>query len=246
MNFSNSSSRNLKVDIFLSSSPSFYSLSCIPSRESTSMSLSLLFSRETHDLRHKCTSLTQAYDQASAKCDTLSQALTQEKDEHNEAITSKERALRALSQENLALQERVATLEKQLQACTDDLFRLQPLSQVPDSMIAQRLEDLNVQICDWIAVEISRSMDEHENVGGPLKLFHHGKNRHAKAFLAEYPEFGGEYYVRSVLQQHLQQVLFDDRLLLFALDRSSSKLLHAIEHGMFQLKPSRGKVDRIL
>ena len=86
-------------------------------------------------------------------------------------------------------------------------------------------------------------MDEHKEPGSQLRLFHHGKNRQAKAFLTAYPEFGGEYYVRSVLQQHLQQVLFDHTLLLFALDRNSSILLQTIEQGMSQLKPSRGKHD---
>ena len=190
---------------------------------------SIFGTRETHDLPSESTSLLQA--------------LTQEKDEdeHTEAITSKERALKVVTHENLTLRERVATLEKELQACKDDLFRLQPLSQVPDSTIAQHLEDLNTQICDWIAVEISRSMDEHRQPGDEPKLFYHGKNRYARAFLADYPESGGEYYVRSVLHHQLQHVLFSDTILLFALDRDFSLFLQSIEHGMSQLEPSRGR-----
>ena len=70
------------------------------------------------------------------------------------------RELSSLRKENTTVRGRVAMLEKELQACKDDLFRLQPVSQVPDSTIVQRLEYLNVQICDWIASEASRSMDE--------------------------------------------------------------------------------------
>lgn len=211
------------------------------------MSLSSFFGRERdrelYDLRRQVESLSQAYNQASAGSHSLAQTLTKEKAEYNEAIASKERDMRVLCEENLALQGRIATIQKELQACKDDLFRLQPVSQLPDSTIAQRFEDLNVQIEDWIAAEIARSTDEHRQPGNQPKLFHHGENENAKAFLAKYPEFGGEYYVRSVLQQYLQQVLFHDTILLFALDRGFSVSLQNIENGMSQLKPSRGKHD---
>ena len=236
VNFQQPIPRNFLVDVSCSSSPLFLPPSTVARQGNyqSSMSFSSLFSRETSDLRHKCIS--------------LSQALERQKAEHNEAITSKgraltsmESALSAVNQENLTFQACIVDLKKELQACKDDLFRLQPLSHVPDSTIAQRLEDLNIQICDWIAAEVLRSIDEHEEHDSQLKLFYHGGNRHAKAFLAEYPDFGREYYVRSVLQQHLQQVLFDDKILLFALDQGDSMFLQFIEHGMSRLEPSRGK-----
>lgn len=158
-------------------------------------------------------------------------------------FTTAMRELSSLREEKTTLRGQKVILEKELQACKDDLFRMQPVSQVTDSTIAQRLEYLNVQICDWIASEVSRSMDEwqRKHPGRQPKLFHHGGDTAAKAFLTQYPEMGGEYLVRSVLHRFLQQNLFNDGTALFGLDTNAASLLEAIEQGMSKLQPQRGK-----
>ena len=188
--------------------------------------------RELSDLQKQYASLQQAYSQSESERQRVMALTVQDM-----------REISALREKQATLQERNAALERALQACKDDLFRMQPRTQVSDSTIAQRFEHLNDQICDWIDNEISRSMDECQSIhpGTQPKLFHHDEDPTTKGFLAHYPDTGGEYIIRFMLHFAIQRKLLSDQIFLFHLDTTAAKYLKYVEKGMTQLQPPKGE-----
>ncbi|KAL8719796.1 MAG: hypothetical protein Q9225_003231 [Loekoesia sp. 1 TL-2023] len=90
---------------------------------------------------------------------------------------------------------RNSALEQQLQACKDDLFRMQPRSEVPDSAIAQAYGDLYEYIASWVEGEISRfeASCRKTHHGSLPELFYHGGLPEVEAVLSAHPKSGGEY-----------------------------------------------------
>ncbi|KAI4195682.1 MAG: hypothetical protein LQ346_003375 [Caloplaca aetnensis] len=133
-------------------------------------------------------------------------------------------------------------LKQQLQACKDDLFRMQPKSEVPDSIVAQAYDDLHEHISTWVEGEISRFEANHRHGRfGPLPdLFHHANETAIKKFLAAHPTSGGEYLVQCVIQTMLQETIFDPEILLLGLDRGYAALLQGIERNMAEAQPPKG------
>ena len=165
---------------------------------------------------------------------------------YDQALATNEQDLRELSAlraSKSALLGRIAVLQSELQACKDDLFRMQPTSQVPDSMIAQRFQSLDAQICDWIGTEISRFLDKWQpkHSGDQPKLFDHCGDPTTKGFLACYPDTGGEHMVRSIIHYYFQKQLLGDKILLFGLDDIPVGWLKWIEQSMSKLQPQRGE-----
>ncbi|KAL8789356.1 MAG: hypothetical protein Q9195_006883 [Heterodermia aff. obscurata] len=98
------------------------------------------------ELQHRYASLLNAYNELKIKHDQLLATHKQNMPE-----------LLALREFKPALQSRNAVLHRELQACKDDLFRVQPTSQVPDSTIAEHFESLDARICDWIEAATIRT-----------------------------------------------------------------------------------------
>lgn len=188
--------------------------------------------RELSELQKQHASLQQAYDRGKVEYDQVMAAKLEDQKE-----------LSASREQNINLQKRINALENELQACKDDLFRLQPLSQVPDSIIAQRFENLDNVICNWIDTEISQFMDEwgskYPNVDP--KLFHHNGDPAIKTILAKYPNTGGEHVIRSIVHRHFQKKLFADRVFLFGVNARLLDSLKLVEEHMSRMQPPRGK-----
>lgn len=172
----------------------------------------------------------------------LQQASNEGNHEYDRVVKSNMREISTLREKNSSLHERNTVLERELQACKDDLFRMQPLSQLPDSTIAQRFETLNDNICDWIDQEISLYLDEWhpKSPEAQPKLFHHNGDSTVRGFLAQYPDTGGDNIIRFTLHCFIQKKLFSDEVLLVGLSSSDSEWLRWIEHGMSRLQPPRG------
>ncbi len=134
------------------------------------------------------------------------------------------------------------TLKQQLQACKDDLFRMQPKSEVPDSTVAQAYDDLHEHISTWVEAEISRFEANHRHGRfGPLPdMFHHANETAIKRLLAAYPTSGGEYLVRCVVQTMLQETIFDPKIVLLGLDKGHAALLQRIQRKMAGARPPKG------
>lgn len=170
------------------------------------------------------------------------EALNDGKCEYDRVMESNMRELSTLREKNSSLLERNTILERELQACKDDLFRMQPFSQLPDSIIAQRFELLNDSICDWIDQEISLYLDEWhpKSPESQPQLFHHNGDSTMRGFLAQYPDTGGDNIIRFMLHCFIQKKLFSGEVLLVGLRSSDSEWLRWVERGMSQLQPLRG------
>lgn len=134
------------------------------------------------------------------------------------------------------------TLKQQLQACKDDLFRMQPKSEVPDSVVAQAYDDLHEHISTWVEGEISRfEVDHRKGRFEPLPdVFHHGNQITVQRFLEAHPTSGGEYLVRCIVQMMLQETIFDQDIVLLGLDEKHAALLQSIERSMGEAQPPKG------
>lgn len=186
---------------------------------------------ELADLRTSFDSLETRYHKKVAKLDRLKAKLRWNK-----------RQKRVLQKDNQVLRNRNAILKKELQACKDDLFRMQPASQITDSTIAQNFESLDDAINDWIDTEIARFTDKWQSKHGNTepKLFHHNDDPALIDFLLKYPDTGGEYVIRYEIHRCLQEALFGDDTILVGLQADSVNFLLCIEQGMRGLKPPRG------
>lgn len=143
-----------------------------------------------------------------------------------------------------ATRQQNTSINLELQACKDDLFRLQPRSEIPDSALAQAYEELHVHISRWLEDEICHFETKYrERHHGPLpNLFNHQDRTAVKQLLSEYPTLGGEFFVRCLIQFKLHQEIFSDDILLLGLDEQETALLRLIERSMDE-KTLRGKVS---
>lgn len=134
------------------------------------------------------------------------------------------------------------SLEQALQACKDDLFRMNPSSNIPDSEITQGYDNLYEHISGWMEAEISRSERSLRKTQPGLlpDLFHHGGMPQAKKLLLLYPNSGGEYFIRCIVEMMLQKFVLSKDILLVGLDERTSTLLRGIEQSMANAKPPRG------
>ena len=110
--------------------------------------------------------------------------------------------------------------QQQLQACKDDLFRLQPIAQTPDSDIARGFNDLCHQIVGFIDEEVLAFSAAQPNAD-PSQIFSAGKIASVQLFLNKYPN-AGEYIVRYFIHGFLQEKIFSDGVYLLGLPNEMS------------------------
>ncbi len=136
------------------------------------------------------------------------------------------------------LWEKLAASQRELSACKDDLFRLQPVAQIPDSDISKNFDFICQQIVNWIDGELLGF--EHANphlsqkdfflVGGDIRIARH---------LQKNTELG-EYLSRYMIHCFLKGKLLGPSCSLLGLTRGDRELLHRTERSMAKLDPPRG------
>ena len=138
------------------------------------------------------------------------------------------------------LGERLAASQRELSACKDDLFRLQPIPQIPDSDISRNFDSICQQIINWIDGELLGY--EHANphlnqkdfflVGGNIRIARH---------LQKNTELG-EYLTRNMIHCYLEGKLLGPNCPPLGLTRGDQELLQRAERSMAKLDPPRGTV----
>ncbi|KAI4197328.1 MAG: hypothetical protein LQ350_005997 [Teloschistes chrysophthalmus] len=142
------------------------------------------------------------------------------------------------------LQKQNARLNEDLTECRDDILRLQPPSQIPDSKIVDEYANVYQQIASWVddEAEDSSAMETQlENMltdkDAPQLLktcldsdILRATRKHSDA---------EPLILRYVIQTHLHQRILADDLYLFGLDDHSITLLRTIAHSMEDLEPKR-------
>ena len=152
----------------------------------------------------------------------------------NEALGSKT----AAQQEAERLRSELNVTREQLQVCKDDLFRLQPMSQLPDTEIVKEFETICQDIVSWIDVEISAFEKSHPDAESS-QIFSSGPFTEATNLLERFPTFG-EYLVRYEVQYCLHKTIFSGSVYLLGLPEEIKQYLQAAEERMANLEPPRG------
>ena len=140
------------------------------------------------------------------------------------------------------LKEKNTALSKEIQACKDDLFRLQPTTQTPDSTIILDYDSLDQLISSWIDEEILRGEEKWKEGQVEHRVFFNSSGVHQfREFLRLHQDTGGEHLMHCLMHDHLQLTLFTDELLLFGMENLPiEKSIHTIEAFMAELQPPRG------
>ncbi|KAL8845524.1 MAG: hypothetical protein Q9176_000160 [Flavoplaca citrina] len=140
-----------------------------------------------------------------------------------------------------ATQQQNNSIKHELQACKDDLFRMQPSTEIPDSVVAKAYDELHVHISSWLEGEISSFETNYRkrHQGAPPDLFDHRNQPSVVQIMTDYPTAGGEYIVRCFIQILLHKEIFADNILLLGLDERETTLLQRVEQSMRNAKPPR-------
>lgn len=165
--------------------------------------------------------------------------LTFQTREANEEKTTYESKLQNLQKQNSRLNE-------DLTECRDDILRLQPPSQIPDSKIADEYNNVYHQIASWVddEAEESSAMETQlanlladKDAPGLLKSILDNDLIHATK---RYPD-AEPLILRYIIQMHIHRCILADTIYLFGLDEHNEIILRSIARAMEDLEPKRGQ-----
>ena len=183
--------------------------------------------------------------------------LRKENAKYNQYIKTTTTQLEELRAENAKVQEnarrtqlKLHAKEEELRKCKDELFDLQPPSQISDAQIGNEWERLCGNITRWIDdqaggtgsfdSELKRLIqtDEFDDTVAP----YWGNDRQELAQHASRYPCIIDGLIRYNIHCLLEERVFDESVYMFGLQRRSAKLLTMIEEQMNALEPRRGKV----
>lgn len=168
----------------------------------------------------------------------LVESLTLQTREANDEKLAHEATARKLQKQNRDLHEN-------LTECKDDLLRLQPPSQIPDSELAEQYSSLTQHISRWVddETEDSQGMEtcfealgKADDLPEPLKPYL--TDEHIR--LGKKSPNAQPFIIRFVVHRYLENFIFGNDVYLFGLDSRSIELFAGIERGMHELEPPRG------
>lgn len=165
--------------------------------------------------------------------------LTFQTREANEEKAAYEQKLQGLQKQNNRLNE-------DLTECRDDILRLQPPSQIPDSKIADQYNNLYQQIASWVDDEAEDSASMETQLGslladkdGPELLKSIVDNDLIRA-TRKYAD-AEPLILRYIIQIYIHRCILADDTYLFGLDEHNETILRSIAHAMEDLEPKRGE-----
>ncbi|KAG8530984.1 uncharacterized protein KY384_004341 [Bacidia gigantensis] len=166
------------------------------------------------------------------------QALHREKNERRES-----KGVTAIFQrqktEIMDLRENLSKTQSELAACKNDLLCLQPLAQVPDSVIEGEFDSLCHSVTEWANDEIDTF--ETANPGLSLtELFAIDRKSHLGILLHEHPR-ASEYVIRCSLHTRLRDFVFAQENYMLGLSGIVRHALIAAENSMSELEPRKNK-----
>ena len=136
------------------------------------------------------------------------------------------------------LRSELESTQRHLQLCKDDLFRLQPMAQMPDTEVVKEFESVCQDVISWIDVEISAFEKTYPNAEQG-QIFSGGAIPEAVYLLEQFPTFG-EYWVRFLIHHCLHYTVFSRAVYLLGLPKETKQYLQAAEESMASLEPRRG------
>ncbi|KAL8896795.1 MAG: hypothetical protein Q9207_007533 [Kuettlingeria erythrocarpa] len=158
---------------------------------------------------------------------------------------------REANEEKAAYETKLQSLQKQnnrlnddLTECRDDILRLQPPSQIPDSKIAEEFNNLYQQIASWVDDEAEDSLSMEARLGSLLadkdapELLKSILDNDLIRATRKYPD-AEPLILRYIIQIHIYRCILADDLYLFGLDEHNETILRSIAHAMEALEPKR-------
>ncbi len=136
------------------------------------------------------------------------------------------------------MEAQIDNLQKGLDACKDDLFRLQPVAQTPDTEILEDFESLVQHIRHWVEVEIDIFEKKYLHARNE-ELFSADGNEDVARVLQRFPQ-AGEYLVRYMIHHYLQAHMLGEGVYFLGLSELFICILQEVENSMAQLQPRRG------
>ena len=155
-----------------------------------------------------------------------------------EDLNNTKRLKRAAENRSEQLRSELEITQGQLRLCKDDLFRLQPMAQVPDTEIVKEFGSICQDVIGWIDIEIS-AFEKSYPSAEPSKIFSGGRFPNIRYMLEQFPTFG-EYWVRYVVHNCLYGTIFSRSVYLLGLPEKTKQCLQAAEERMASLEPPRG------
>ncbi|KAL8723267.1 MAG: hypothetical protein Q9225_000389 [Loekoesia sp. 1 TL-2023] len=143
-----------------------------------------------------------------------------------------------------SLQKQNARLNEDLTECRDDILRLQPPTQIPDSKIAEEYSNLHQQIASWVDDEAEESQSMETQLGNLLadkdapellkSILDNDLIRVTRRYSDAEP-----LILRYIIQTHIHRSILADDIYLFGLDDHNVTILRSIAHAMEDLEPKR-------
>ncbi|KAF6237825.1 hypothetical protein HO173_004026 [Letharia columbiana] len=147
---------------------------------------------------------------------------------------------RDLKANNRDLQDCFTASQVELCKCKDDLFRMQTVTQIPDSAIVKRFECLSQQIVHWIDTQVA-IFEKARPEANPDQIFLVGEDKYATTFLRLHPG-AGEHLARYLIHRSLQDNVFGQKVYFWGLPEETAQLLWKAEQKMAEVEPPRDSV----
>lgn len=169
--------------------------------------------------------------------------LTFQTREANEEKASYESKLQNLQKQNNRLNE-------DLTECRDDILRLQPPSQIPDSKIADEYNNVYQQIASWVDDEAEDASSMETQLANLFadkdapELLKSVLDNDLIRVAKKYPD-AEPLLLRYIIHVHIHRCILDDAIYLFGLDEHNEIILRSIARAMEDLEPKRGKAPSL-
>ena len=176
---------------------------------------------------------------------------------YNRLIKTTTTQLEELQAENAKVKEiarkthlKLQAKEEELKECKDELFDLQPPSQISDAQIANEWERLCGNITRWIDDQAGGMGSLYSELKELRRLnkfndtvaHYWGDDREELAHHASRYTYITDALLRYNIHCLLEERVFDESVYMFGLGRMNAEFLTMIERQMDALEPPRGKV----
>ena len=149
-------------------------------------------------------------------------------------------SLRSEISDAKVIKKQLEESQQELQCCKDDLFRLQPEVQIPDSVVLQDFETVCRRIVNWIDGEIDTWESTHPETE-PTYVFSRSTKESTISFMTRNPN-AGEYLARYLIHRHLMENLWDRKRPLLGLSEELQVFVQQAGKAMRTSQPPKGNV----
>ncbi len=187
----------------------------------------------------KNTEVVQGKDDELALLKQRYSVLQTSRDHHEATAASLRTGIGTLENELRGVRGRLATCQEDLKICRDDIFRLQPIDEVPDADVSSEFDSLCQQIANWVEEEM-QEFEVTNPVADADDIFSDGGDERVAALLRKNRDVG-EFLVRYKIHRSLNRAMFDDGVYLLGISNEVGEILSDTEQAMGNLQPARGR-----